>query len=391
MKIGILSVSSKLYSTRRLKEAAQLRGHSVRVLAPQQFSILVDQGNPQLLFRGKPISRYDAIIPRIGATKSDFENSVVRQFEQMAVYTLTPSHGISVARDKLRGMQVLSRHNLGIPTTACVFQASDVLPAIDHVGTPPVIIKLLQGTHGAGVMLAESRELAGAIVGALKVANQNVLIQNFVSESRGKDIRAFVVGNEVVAAMRRTAQGNEFRSNVHLGGTSEAVQLDEAYTHAAIHAAHIFGLRVAGVDLLEGKDGPLIAEVNASPGLEGIESSTGIDIADKIIAYLEDQISFPDIDLHERLALGKGYSVAEIPVSKSSELAGKRLAETALLQHEVMVLTVIRNKLSIPAPNSEFQVMQGDTLVCFGKQLALRSFLPESKSGKNGAKRTSKK
>ncbi len=186
MKIGILSASSKIYSTRRIKEAAQARGHSVRIMPATEFSILVDQGNPKLLFRGQEVTKYDAIIPRIGATRGDFESAVVRQFEQMGIYTLNPSHGISVARDKLRGMQILSGHSIGIPASACVFQDRDVSAAIDFVGCAPVIIKLLQGTHGAGVMLADNPDVARAIVSAVRVTHNNVLIQKFVSESRAK-------------------------------------------------------------------------------------------------------------------------------------------------------------------------------------------------------------
>ncbi|MCA9415378.1 MAG: RimK family alpha-L-glutamate ligase, partial [Candidatus Omnitrophica bacterium] len=270
MKLAILSRSQRSYSTKRLKQAALQRGHKVRVLDTMKFSIGVESESPELYYRGKPLSTYDAVLPRIGQSITFFGCAVVRQFEQMGVYTANESLAIGRSRDKLRSMQVLSRHEIGIPATAFVRDKNDILPAIERVGGAPVIIKLLEGTQGVGVILADTNKIAEAIIQTLHGTNQNVLIQNFVKESKGKDIRAIVVGDKVIGAMRRRAVGDEFRSNVHRGGTVELVELNEEFEKTAIRAAQIMGLRIAGVDMLEAEEGPQILEVNSSPGLEGI-------------------------------------------------------------------------------------------------------------------------
>ncbi|MCA9429859.1 MAG: 30S ribosomal protein S6--L-glutamate ligase, partial [Candidatus Omnitrophica bacterium] len=279
MKLAILSRSQRSYSTKRLKQAALQRGHKVRVLDTMKFSIGVESESPELYYRGKPLSTYDAVLPRIGQSITFFGCAVVRQFEQMGVYTANESLAIGRSRDKLRSMQVLSRHEIGIPATAFVRDKNDILPAIERVGGAPVIIKLLEGTQGVGVILADTNKIAEAIIQTLHGTNQNVLIQNFVKESKGKDIRAIVVGDKVIGAMRRRAVGDEFRSNVHRGGTVELVELNEEFEKTAIRAAQIMGLRIAGVDMLEAEEGPQILEVNSSPGLEGIERATQKDIA----------------------------------------------------------------------------------------------------------------
>ena len=222
----------------------------------------------------------------IGASITFFGTAVVRQFEQMDVFCANSSAGISNSRDKLRSLQILARHKIGMPPTTFVRDKKDVLPAIERVGGAPVIIKLLEGTQGVGVILADSAKIAEAIIETLQSTKQNVLVQRFVAESKGRDIRAFVVGDQVVAAMRRVAQGQEFRSNVHRGGQTQPLELDEEYSATAIRAAQIMGLRVAGVDMLEGKNGPQILEVNSSPGLEGIEGCTQLDVAGAIIDYI---------------------------------------------------------------------------------------------------------
>src|SRR5210317_2373739 len=251
MKLAILSCGPRSYSTRRLREAAIQRGHKVLVLNTLKFAIDLERGAPDLYFRQKQLSQYDAVLPRIGASITYFGTAVVRQFEQMDVFCANSSAGISNSRDKLRSLQILSRHHIGIPETTFVRDKNDVLPAIERVGGAPVIIKLIEGTQGIGVLLAETEKSAEAIIELLQSQKQNVLIQKFVSESKGRDIRAFVVGNQVVAAMRRVAQGQEFRSNVHRGGQTQAVHLDDTYCATAVRAAQILGLRVAGVDLLE--------------------------------------------------------------------------------------------------------------------------------------------
>jgi ribosomal protein S6--L-glutamate ligase len=274
MKLAILSCSPQSYSTRRLREAAEQRGHDVKVLNTLKFAIDLEQGAPDLYFRQKRLSDYDAVLPRIGASITYYGTAVVRQFEQMDVFCANSSGSIANSRDKLRSLQILSRHRIGIPQTTFVRDKKDVLPAIERVGGAPVVIKLIEGTQGIGVILANSINTAAGIIELLQSQKQSVLIQKFVKESKGRDIRAFVVGDRVVGAMRRVAQGQEFRSNVHRGGITEPVILDEVYKETAVRATQILGLRVAGVDLLEGLDGPKIMEVNSSPGLEGIEGCT---------------------------------------------------------------------------------------------------------------------
>jgi ribosomal protein S6--L-glutamate ligase len=387
MKIAILSRSPRAYSTARLKEAAKSRGHEVRVLDTLKFSILVDQEGPDLYYNNKPFSRYDAAVPRIGSSITFYGTAVVRHLEQMGITTLNSSQAIRISRDKLRASQILSRHNIGTPTTAFVNRRDLILPAIKKVGGAPVIIKLLEGTQGVGVILADTEKTAQAIVETLQSTKHNVLIQKFIAESKGKDIRCFVVGGKVVAAMRRIASGDEFRSNVHRGGRVEAVTLDSQYENTAIHAAQILGLNVAGVDLLESKDGPQVMEVNSSPGLEGIEQATGIDIADSVIEFLEEAAGFPEVDIRQRLTLKAGYSIAEIPVVKNSSLAHKTLRDTGLRERDILILNIIRGSISIPNPKGDREILPGDILLCFGKRITLKDFLPPPKRNKRVKKR----
>src|SRR5210317_1623350 len=342
MKLAILSCGPRSYSTRRLREAAVQRNYQVKVLNTLKFAIDLEKGDPDLYFRQKKLSQYDAVLPRIGASITYFGTAVVRQFEQMDIFTTNSSAGISNSRDKLRSLQILSRHQIGIPETTFVRDKRDVLPAIERVGGAPVIIKLLEGTQGIGVLLAETVKAAEAIIELLQSQKQNVLIQKFVAESKGRDVRAFVVGDQVVAAMRRVAQGQEFRSNVHRGGIAEPVELDEQYRETAVRSTQILGLRVAGVDMLEGKDGPQIMEVNSSPGLEGIETCTDLDIAGAVIDYIGAQVDFPEIDLRQRLTVSKGYGVTEIYVPEGSNFVGKSINETSLPELEINVLTLYR-------------------------------------------------
>lgn len=376
MKLAILSCSPKAYSTRRLKEAAEQRGHKARILNTLKFAIDLDRGNPDLYFRQKPLSTYDAVLPRIGASITYYGTAVVRQFQEMDVFCANTAHGISNSRDKLRSLQILSRHHIGIPRTTFVRDKKDVLPAIDRVGGAPVIIKLIEGTQGIGVLLAQSVSQAASIIELLQSQKQNVLIQKFVAESKGKDVRAFVVGDQVVAAMRRVAQGQEFRSNVHRGGIAEPIELDEQYAETAVRCAQILGLRVAGVDMLEGKNGPQVMEVNSSPGLEGIESCTELDVAGAVIDYIAAQVDFPEIDLRQRLAVSKGYGVTEIFVPEGSRFIGQTINETRLDESDINVLTLYRDAKVIPNPRSGRVLEPGDKLLCFGKLEAMRSMIP---------------
>lgn len=377
MKLAILSCNPKCYSTRRLREAAEQRGHNVKVLNTLKFAIDLEPGMPDLYYNQKRLSQYDAVLPRIGASITYYGNAVVRQFEQMDVFCANSSHGIANSRDKLRSLQIFSRHNIGIPQTTFVRDKKDILPAIERVGGAPVIIKLIEGTQGIGVLLANSISTAAGIIELLQSQKQSVLIQKFVKESKGRDIRAFVVGDRVVGAMRRVAQGQEFRSNVHRGGTTEPVVLDETYTETAVRAAQIMGLRIAGVDLLEGKDGPQIVEVNSSPGLEGIESCTQLDIAGSIIDFIAAHVNFSEIDLRQRLTVSSGYGVAEIHVPEGSEYVGKTIQDSGLREKDLVALTLYRNAKVIPNPKPQRELEAGDRLLCFGKLELMRDMTPE--------------
>jgi len=377
MKLAILSCGPRSYSTRRLREAAVQRNHQVKVLNTLKFAIDLEKGDPDLYFRQKKLSQYDAVLPRIGASITYFGTAVVRQFEQMDVFCASSSAGISNSRDKLRSLQILSRHRIGIPKTTFVRDKKDVLPAIARVGGAPVIIKLLEGTQGIGVLLAETVKSAEAIIELLQSQKQNILIQKFVAESKGRDVRAFVVGDQVVGAMRRVAQGQEFRSNVHRGGLTEPVVLSEEYRETAVQAAQILGLRVAGVDLLESKSGPQIIEVNSSPGLEGIEKCTQLDIAGSIIDYIANQVNFPEIDLRQRLTVSRGYGVAEVHIPEGSAYVGKSISDSQLREKDIIVLTLNRGTSVIPNPRPQRLLEAGDRLLCFGKLELMRDLVPK--------------
>ncbi|MFT6287514.1 MAG: ribosomal protein S6--L-glutamate ligase [Halieaceae bacterium] len=376
MKLAILSCGPNSYSTRRLKEAALERDHEVNVLNTLKFAIDLRRGSPDLYYRQKQLSPYDAMLPRIGASITYYGTAVVRQFQEMDVFCANTAHGILNSRDKLRSLQILSRHHVGIPATTFVRDKKDVLPAIERVGGAPVIIKLIEGTQGIGVLLADTVKAAEGIIELLQSQKQNVLIQKFVAESKGKDIRAFVVGDRVVAAMRRVAHGQEFRSNVHRGGIAEAVELDEEYRETAVRCAQILGLSVAGVDMLEGKNGPQIMEVNSSPGLEGIETCTGLDVAGAVIEYIAAQVDFPEIDVRQRLTVSKGYGVSEIFVPEGSNFVGQTIAETKLLERDINTLTLYRGAKVVPNPRADRVLEAGDKLLCFGKMESMRSLIP---------------
>jgi len=377
MKLGILSCEPKSYSTGRFKEAALKRGHSVKVLNTLKFAIDLQQGMPDLFYRQNVLSSYDAVLPRIGASITYYGTAVIRQCQEMEIFCTNTARGITNSRDKLRSLQILSRHNFAIPRTTFVRDEKDVLPAIERVGGgAPVVIKLIEGTQGKGVLLAETISAAQSIVELLQSQKQNVLIQKFVAESKGKDIRAFVVGDRVVAAMRRVAQGQEFRSNVHRGGVAEAVDLPEEYIETAVRAAQILGLRVAGVDMLECKSGPQILEVNSSPGLEGIETCTGLDVAGAVIDYIAAQVDFPEIDIRQRLAVSKGYGVSEILVPEGSKFVGISIADTNLSEQDINVLTLYRGNKVIPNPKAQRILEANDKLLCYGKLESMRGMVP---------------
>lgn len=287
MKICILSRNPLLYSTNRLVEAARSRGHEVEVIDPLKCYMDITPGKPTIHFGQRCLDQFDAVIPRIGSSITFYGLAVLRQFEMMGVYPLNESVAIGRARDKLRSLQILSREGLGLPTTAFAHSTKMTDSLIQLVGGAPLVIKLLEGTQGKGVVLTETDQAAQSVIDAFRELDANILVQQFVKEAEGQDIRCFVVGGKVVAAMLRKAKAGEFRSNLHRGGTAEQVRLTSIERQTAIKAAKALGLNVAGVDLLRSSKGPQIIEVNSSPGLEGIEKTTLIDVAGLILDYLE--------------------------------------------------------------------------------------------------------
>ena len=287
MNIAILSTGPKLYSTRRLKEAGEKRGHRVEIIDHMKCVLYIEKQNPVVLYQGRKLDYFDAIIPRIGASVTFYGAAVVRQFEMMKVFTAVESQALIRSRDKLRSLQILSRAGLGLPKTIFMDYSKDTEGVVESVGGAPVVIKLLEGTQGLGVVLAENKKAAQSVIEAFHGLKTRIIVQEFIKEAKGADIRAFIVDGEVVGAMRRQAKEGEFRSNLHRGGTATVVKLSRGEKHAAITAAKKMGLGVAGVDMLPSKRGPLILEVNSSPGLEGIEGATKVDIAGKIFQYLE--------------------------------------------------------------------------------------------------------
>ncbi|MCA2018119.1 30S ribosomal protein S6--L-glutamate ligase [Vibrio tritonius] len=287
MKIGILSRNGSLYSTRRLIEACQQRGHEVKVIDALRCYMNINSDKPQIHFKGEELIDFDAIIPRIGASVTFYGTAVLRQFEMMGVYPVNESVAISRSRDKLRSMQLLSRKGIGMPITGFASKPDDVKDLLDMVGGAPVVIKLLEGTQGIGVVLAETRTAAESVIEAFMGLKANIMVQEYIKEAGGADIRCFVIGDKVIAAMKRQGAEGEFRSNLHRGGTASLIKITPQERKTAIEAAKAMGLNVAGVDLLRSERGPLVMEVNSSPGLEGIEAATGKDIAGMIIEFIE--------------------------------------------------------------------------------------------------------
>jgi ribosomal protein S6--L-glutamate ligase len=287
MKIAILSRVETLYSTRRLKEAGEARGHEVDIIDTLHCYMDVTRSRPAVRYKGKQLPRYDAVIPRIGASITFYGTAVVRQFEMMGTFCVNESVAISRSRDKLRSLQLLSRKDIGLPRTGFASKPDDIPDLIKNVGGTPLVVKLLEGTQGIGVVLAETNKSAEAIIEAFMGLKANILVQEFIEEAGGADIRCLVVGNKVVAAMRRQGAQGEFRSNLHRGGSAKIVRLSKEERATAVNAAKAMGLNVCGVDILQSKNGPVVLEVNSSPGLEGIESSTGKDVAGMIYEFIE--------------------------------------------------------------------------------------------------------
>ncbi|MEJ2299193.1 MAG: 30S ribosomal protein S6--L-glutamate ligase [Woeseiaceae bacterium] len=287
MKIVVLSTNPRLYSTRRLVEAGRAREHEMVVLNHKRCYMNITTMRPSIHYKGEAVDGVNAIIPRIGASVSFYGTAVVRQFEMMGVYSLNESVAITRSRDKLRALQLLSRKGLGLPVTGFAHSPDDTEDLLDFVGGAPVVIKLLEGTQGVGVVLGETRNAAKSVIEAFRGLNANFMVQEFIKEAGGSDIRCFVIGDRVVAAMKRTGKEGDFRSNLHRGGSAELVRITPEERSTAVRSARIMGLNVAGVDLLRSNHGPVVMEVNSSPGLEGIEKATGKDVADLVIKFIE--------------------------------------------------------------------------------------------------------
>lgn len=287
MKIAVLSRNPRLYSTRRLMEAGEKHGHEMLILDHLKCVLIIEKGNPHIYYGGKEVAGIDAIIPRIGTSVTFYGAAVVRQFEQMKVFSCVESQALVRSRDKLRSLQLLAKAGLGMPKTAFASAPKNVDTIIEQVGGAPVVIKLLEGTQGIGVILAETHKSAKSVIESFLALKANILVQEFIKEAAGADIRAFIVDGKIVGAMKRQGLPGEFRSNLHRGGKANVIELTKEERETAIKAAKKLGLAIAGVDMLQSSRGPLVMEVNSSPGLEGIEGATGVDIAGKIIEYIE--------------------------------------------------------------------------------------------------------
>jgi len=287
MKIGILSTNPKLYSTRRLVEAGNERGHTMRVIDHKRCYMNITSHNPGIHYKGVAITDIDAIIPRIGASVSFYGTAVVRQFEMMGVYSVNESVAITRSRDKLRASQLLARKGIGLPVTGFANSPDDTDDLLDFVGGAPVVIKLLEGTQGVGVVLAETKKAAESVIEAFRGLKANFMVQEYIKEAGGADIRCLVIGDKVVAAMKRQGKEGEFRSNLHRGGSASLIKITPEERSTAVRSAKVMGLNVAGVDLLRSNHGPVVLEVNSSPGLEGIENATSKNVAGTIIEFIE--------------------------------------------------------------------------------------------------------
>ncbi len=287
MKIAILSRRSKLYSTRRLLEAAGQRGHEVKIVDTLRCYMNMATAKPSIHYRGERLDDFDAVIPRIGASITFYGTAVVRQFEMMGVYAVNESVAIARSRDKLRSMQLLARRDIGLPVTGFAHTADDIPDLINMVGGAPLVVKLLEGTQGVGVVLCETRKAAESVIEAFFGIDVDIMVQEYIAEAGGADVRCFVIGDRVVAAMRRQAKPGEFRSNLHRGGSAKTTRISPAERRTAVAAARAMGLNVAGVDLIRSNHGPLVLEVNSSPGLQGIEEASDVDVAGLVIEFIE--------------------------------------------------------------------------------------------------------
>ena len=369
-RLAVLSRGPRLYSTRRLVEEAKLRDIEVAVLDPMKFSLFVAEQDIGILHQGKEFD-YDAVIPRIGHSITRHGVSVLRHLEQLEVWTANSSQGILQSRDKLHSSQILARNRIPTPRTSYVRDMKDIERAIEAVGGLPAVVKVTQGTQGQGVFLRHTLHETRNLVQGLLMTGKAVLIQEYIAESHGKDIRALVVGGKVVASMRRKARGREFRSNFHLNGTVEKVEITDEYAEIACRAARVLGLNVAGVDLLEGHEGPLVLEVNSSPGLEGIEKASGVNVAGEIIDYVIAESDFPDVNVDQLLRTIPGQGVLSVHLRNHPHLIGKPINE--LFKREIPVFALSRAGALIWNPEPDLQLRFHDTIICYGDLDQLRT------------------
>ena len=301
MKIAILSRDASLYSTTRLREAAEQRGHEVKVVDYLRCYLNITSRRPTVQFQGKELEGFDAVVPRIGASHTFYGTAVVRQFELMGTFAANESQAITRSRDKLRSLQLLSRSGIGLPVTAFAHSTKDIDGLLETVGGAPVIVKLLEGTQGVGVVLAETKKAAESVIAAFRQLDANILVQEYIKEAGGSDIRCLVVGTRVVAAIERRGAPGDFRSNLHRGGTAARVKLTPEERSIAVRAARALGLNISGVDILRSNHGPVVMEVNSSPGLEGVETTTGVDVAGRIVEFLEKAGTAPTRSTRDRV------------------------------------------------------------------------------------------
>jgi len=366
LRVAILSRGPRLYSTRRLADEANALGCSVEILDPMKLSVTVGNDGRRILHEGWNVE-VDAVVPRIGYSITEHGVAIARQFERMGTYVANSSDGINNSRDKLHATQVLSANHIPVPTTALVRDWRDVERAIRQVGGVPCVIKVPEGTQGSGVFLAHTEREASEIAWKVLETSNRVLVQEYIKESHGRDIRVLVVGGKVVAAMRRRAHGREFRSNFHLGGSVEKVDLPTDYARIACKAARLLGLDIAGVDLLESARGPLLLEVNSSPGLEGIEKATGINVAGHIMSHVVESHAFAPIDLNQLLSNKEGYGTLSLKVRKYPELIGRALGDLMTQDDDGSVAAIGRAGAHIWNPSPEITLREADEIIFYGE------------------------
>ncbi|MBD18085.1 MAG: 30S ribosomal protein S6--L-glutamate ligase [Euryarchaeota archaeon] len=372
MRLCILSRGPQLYSTQRLVKEAEDRGAEVEIVDPLETSLVLGEQNGQVIHRGWPIEA-DAVIPRIGYSVTSEGVRVVRQFESQGIYVANSADSILRSRDKLTASQILSHHGIPVPRTALVTSWRDTERAISRVGGVPCVIKASQGTQGNSVHLARSIRDAREHVYRLLANRETVLVQEYIRESHGRDVRVIVAGGEVVAAMRRVARGREFRSNFHLGGQVEPIELKEDFAKVAIRAASLLGIEVGGVDLLEGRSGPILLEVNSSPGLEGIERASKINVAGKIIDMISQRHRIQSTNLQEVIRHHSGHGALTIRIKDWPEFIGRRIKDVRM--EDSRALTVLRGKEHIWSPDENLILQPNDELVLYGEIVSIRAHM----------------